>query len=111
MILSLAASAPTIICVLWPAGANGAGFVFVTSLRASCASSSFRRNQPMVRRMARTSFSEFCQTLFLGQFDVDAETVGISAGLRDQGVVGLGNGLEMNVATEVMLQAQLARDA
>ena len=58
MVRSVAASAPMIICVLCPAGAKRGptlprGVIFL----ASRASSSFSRSRPMVRRMARTSFS------------------------------------------------------
>ena len=67
----------------------------------------------MVRRIARTSFSgaNLARLFSVGHLDVDGQAVGIFAGFRDQRVVGLGNGLEMDVAAEVMLLAQLARDA
>lgn len=54
---------------------------------------------------------ELLQARLLGHLDIDGETVGIFAGLRDQRVVGLRNGLEMDVAAEVMLLAQFSRDA
>src|SRR4029078_5449558 len=96
MVLSLAASAPMIICVLWPAGAKRGGFAFVAVLTFSFASSTLRR--------------EFGEAFFQRHFDVDGKTVGIFAGFGDQRVVGLGDGLEMDVAAEVMLLAQFSRD-
>ena len=65
----------------------------------------------MVRRIARTSFSgaSLAQACFLRHFDIDAEAVGISAGFRDQRVVGFGNGLQMDVAAEVMLARAVVR--
>jgi len=57
MVRSEAVSAPTIICVLWPAGAKRGGrtfvMLFLASLVASLASSSFSRSRPMVRRIVR----------------------------------------------------------
>ena len=53
---------------------------------------------------------EFGEAGFLGYFDVDAEPVGIFAGLGDQRVIGFRNGLQMDVAAEVMLLAQFSRD-
>lgn len=44
-----------------------------------------------------------------GQFDVDAEAVGQAPGFLDQQRVGVGDGLQVNVATEVVFLAQQAR--
>ena len=54
---------------------------------------------------------EFREAVFRGHLDIDGEAVGIFAGFRDQRLVGLGNCLEMDVAAEMMLLAQLARHA
>jgi hypothetical protein len=54
---------------------------------------------------------ELLQARFLRHLDVDRETVGIFSGFNDQRIIGFRNGLQMNVAAEVMFIAQFARDA
>jgi hypothetical protein len=44
------------------------------------------------------------------QLDVDAETVGVAAGAREQLVARLRDRLQMEVAAKVVLFAQHARD-
>lgn len=45
-----------------------------------------------------------------GEFDVDADAVGVKAGLVDEFLRGFGDGLEVDVAAEVMVLAQGAGD-
>ena len=54
---------------------------------------------------------QLCQALHRGQLDVDAQAVGVQAGLGQQGRIGVGNGLEVDVAVKAMLQAQAAGHA
>ncbi|MDT0633428.1 hypothetical protein RM532_00510 [Salinisphaera sp. W335] len=48
------------------------------------------------------------QRLLRGQLDVDAQSVGEAPGVGQQVAIGVGNGLEVDVAAEVMILAQAA---
>ena len=53
---------------------------------------------------------EAVEALLRGQLDVDADAVGVAPGLVDEGLRGLGDSLQMDVAAEVMHLAELSRD-
>ena len=53
---------------------------------------------------------ESVEALLRGQFDVDADAIGVASGLVDERLRGLGDGFEMDVTAEVMHLAELPRD-
>lgn len=53
---------------------------------------------------------ECVEALLGGEFDVDADAVGVLTGEGDEGLGGFGNGFEMDVASEMVLLAQFACD-
>lgn len=55
--------------------------------------------------------SEILETLLLGEFDVDADAVGVFSGLSDEFVRGFRDGLEMDIASEVMDLAERPGDS
>lgn len=54
--------------------------------------------------------SEILEALLLGEFDVDADAVGVFSGLSDEFVRGFRDGLEMDIASEVMDLAERPGD-
>ena len=121
MVRSSVASAPTIICVLWPAGAKRRGAArrglmpacdaTGAGRAASLASSMWIRIVAIERRIAAPSFSGASSSSACcgGQLDVDAQPIGIPAGLLEQLGARLGNRLQVDVAAEVVLLAQHPR--
>ena len=114
------ASAPTIICVLWPAGAKRGGrarfggigcdddrcrprcVLGVVDVDAQARHRAPDRRAVLLRRQRR-------QRLHRRQLDVDAEPVGIAAGPREQVGARFGDRLQVDVAAEVVLLAQHPR--
>ena len=52
---------------------------------------------------------ELGQAAFGRQFDVDRQAIGVKPGRLDQRRIGIGNGLEMDIAAKVMLEPQRLR--
>ena len=103
---SVAASAPTIICVLWPAGAKRR----FSALRLErCA----RAIWPIAARIdgARFSGASRARPASVGSSRLIDSRSAQRPGLLDQPRAGLGDRLEVDVAGEAVVAAQRARDA
>ena len=107
IVRSVASSAPTISCVLWPPGAN------FGAARSALASSMCSRRCAIERRIVPCAFlrRQPRQARFARQLDVDADAIGIATGLREQLGTRIRNRLEMDVAAEIVLLTQRAGDA
>ena len=102
---SSAPSAPTIICVLCPAGANLGGLSrrgFALPCALPCLLRCASAVRPSRARMPAGFFSgaSCVRPVFGRQLDVDAQAVGVAAGRGEQFGRGIGNRLEMDVAGE-----------
>lgn len=55
-------------------------------------------------------WSEILETLLLRELDIDTDAVGVFSSLGDEFVRGFWDGLEMDIASEVMVFAERPRD-
>ena len=106
---SVAASAPTIIWVDCPAGAKRGADLYC-----------FRASFGVDDRRLHARHRAFDPAIVLfgreagqagdgRQLDVDRHAVGIQPGLMDQFGIGVGNGLEVDIAAEIVILAQADR--
>jgi hypothetical protein len=105
-VASLDASAPTIICVLCPAGANAGAFFSLLRFVAMRADSRHRHLDGVDGLLRRECDERFGRR----HFDVHRQAVRVAAREDNQALVCIGDGLEMDVATEIVDVAQAPRD-